>query len=76
MMCPAERVLKLYNQSTGRGAKRIAKSVREWFAAEAQQAGWAGVHFFQKSNRTTGRAAFSGPHRNNSTSLLTLRNEY
>jgi len=45
MLCPAERVLNLYNQATAKSAQRIAKSVREWFAKTAQQNGWAGVHF-------------------------------
>ena len=45
VLCPAERVLGLYNQDSGDTAKRIAKKTRKWFASEAMKKGWAGVHF-------------------------------
>ncbi|MBD8527424.1 hypothetical protein [Pseudomarimonas arenosa] len=45
VLCTAERMLAIYNQAKEIDAKRISKSVRSWFAAEAQAAGWAGVHF-------------------------------
>lgn len=45
VLCPAERVLALYNQDTGKNAKRISKNVREWFFKYAHQEGWDGVHF-------------------------------
>jgi hypothetical protein len=45
VLCPAERVLGLYTQGSGKAAQRISKSVRKWFSAEAKSKGWAGVHF-------------------------------
>jgi hypothetical protein len=45
VLCTAERILALYNQGTSSTAKRIAKSVKKWFAAEATKHGWAGGHF-------------------------------
>lgn len=45
VLCPAKRVIGLYNQDSGSTAKRIAKKVRAWFTAEAIKKGWAGVHF-------------------------------
>jgi hypothetical protein len=45
ILCPAERVLGLYNQDSGDTAKKIAKKVRKWFFSEAHEKGWAGVHF-------------------------------
>ncbi len=61
MLCPAERVLNLYNQETGKGAKRIAKSVREWFATTAQQKGWAGVHFLPEVQSNYGAGCVLWP---------------
>lgn len=45
MLCPAERVLELYNQDSGKTAKRVSKSVRTWFEEEAYREGWTGVTF-------------------------------
>lgn len=45
VLCTAERILDLYNQETGKDAKRISKSVKKWFADEAPTHGWAGGHF-------------------------------
>lgn len=45
VLCTAERILALYNQATGKDAKRIAKNVKLWFSAEAPKHGWAGGHF-------------------------------
>ena len=45
VLCTAERMLAIYNQANDADAKRISKSVRAWFANEARDAGWAGVHF-------------------------------
>jgi hypothetical protein len=41
VLCPADRVIGLYNQETGGNAKRIAKKLRIWFSAEAVRNGWA-----------------------------------
>ena len=45
VLCTAERILTLYNQATGKDAKRISKNVKKWFASEALLQGWAGGHF-------------------------------
>jgi hypothetical protein len=46
VLCPAERVLALYNQDhEGQEAQRISKKVREWFFDQAHEAGWDGLHF-------------------------------
>jgi len=54
IMCPADRVLRLYNQDSGKGAKRIAKKVRVWFASKATHNGWAGVRFLKQVPDTHG----------------------
>ena len=46
VMCPAPRVLALYNQESGYKAQRIAKKVKEWFHARALAAGWSHVWWF------------------------------
>jgi len=48
IICPAERVMGLYNQESGDKGKKIAKKVRMWFAAESIKRGWAGVHFLKE----------------------------
>lgn len=45
VLCPADRVLNLYNQANQAEAKRISKKVREWFYDESHQKGWKGIHF-------------------------------
>jgi hypothetical protein len=45
VICPGERVIRLYNQDSGDTAQKIAKKVRIWFASEALKRGWAGIHF-------------------------------
>ena|ERR1700720_2484314 len=67
MLCPAERVMKLYNQGTGKNGRRISKTVREWFAARAQQRGWAGVHFLPEvqSNHGAGCVLWPPPQQIN-----------
>ena len=45
MLCNAERILDLYNQSNQKPYQRITKTVKKWFAAEAKSHGWAGGHF-------------------------------
>ncbi len=50
--CDADRILSLYNQDSGAQAKRVSKSVKEWFQKEAHEKGWAGVGFLP--NATTG----------------------
>jgi len=48
ILCPAERVIKLYNQGSGDTAKRIAKKVQGWFTAEAKKRGWKHVRFLKE----------------------------
>ena len=45
ILCPAERVVGLYNQATGKNAKRVAKKMKDWFAAEAGSKGWVKCQF-------------------------------
>jgi len=45
VLCPADRVIKLYNQGTNQQAQRISQSVRDWFYSAAHNAGWGGAHF-------------------------------
>jgi hypothetical protein len=45
VLCTADRIRALYNQETGKDAKRISKNVKKWFAAKAPSHGWAGAHF-------------------------------
>lgn len=60
MLCPAERVLNLFNQETRRSA-RISKSVRQWFATTAKQEGWAGVHFLPEVQSNYGAGCVLWP---------------
>lgn len=45
VLCPAERVLAIYNQDSGETAQRISKKVRDWFFAAAHKDGWTAVNF-------------------------------
>lgn len=45
VLCTAERILAVYNQATGKEARRITKNVKKWFASESEKNGWAGGHF-------------------------------
>jgi hypothetical protein len=61
VLCTADRVLGLYNQNSGDSAQRIAKKVRVWFAAEAEQRGWAGVHFLPEIQSSHGAGCVLWP---------------
>jgi hypothetical protein len=63
VLCTAERILSIYNQSTGKNAQRISKRVKAWFAAETPKAGWAGVHFLPEvqSGHGAGCVLFIAP---------------
>jgi hypothetical protein len=45
VLCPAERVIGLYNQSNTKQAQRLSQTVRTWFLEQAHHLGWGGVHF-------------------------------
>lgn len=45
VLCPADRVIGLYNQTTGKSAVRIAKNLKDWFNKEALSRGWAACRF-------------------------------
>jgi hypothetical protein len=49
VLCPAERVIALYNQGSNNVQRsvKISKKVREWFFDEAHSKGWAGVRFIK-----------------------------
>ena len=48
ILCPAERVLRLYNQDSGDTAQRIADKVKDWFKTQAHKTGWEGVEFLEE----------------------------
>lgn len=48
VICPGERVIGLYNQVATKKAQKISKKVRAWFAIEAINRGWIGVHFIKE----------------------------
>src|SRR6266478_5647450 len=54
LICPAQRVIALYNQDSGRVAKRIAKRVQRWFRDQAQEKGWAGCYFLKEVQSSHG----------------------
>jgi hypothetical protein len=54
-LCPAERVLFLYNQDSGnKVTTRISKTVRSWFEDAARQQGWADVRWFRDVSTNSG----------------------
>ena len=54
ILCPAERVLALYNQDSGDTAQRIAKKVKAWFAQRARELGWTHVAWFKEAGTNHG----------------------
>ncbi len=65
VICPAERVIGLYNENSGDTAKRIAKKVRRWFISQAEKQEWAGVHFLNEvqSNHGAGCILWRPPEK-------------
>ena len=45
VLCTSVRILALYNQENGKEQQRITQPVKNWFATEVRQNGWAGGHF-------------------------------
>lgn len=54
ILCPAERVIGLYNQNSGKNCQKISKTVRKWFFSETAKKGWAGVHFIPEVQSNNG----------------------
>jgi hypothetical protein len=75
VLCPAERVIGLYNQNSGSTAKRISKTVRAWFVTQALEAGWSGVHFLPEvqSENGAGCVLWPPPQQVNVTVTVTLQ---
>lgn len=73
MLCPADRVIALYNQETGNSAKKIAKKVKEWFTNTAHEQGWSGVHFLPEvqSHHGAGALLAQAPDKVNKTIHVT-----
>lgn len=73
VLCPADRVIGLYNQDSGDTAVKIAKKVRTWFRSEAHKRGWAGVHFLPEvqSNHGAGCVLWRPPTRPSVTVTIT-----
>ena len=67
VLCSADRILALYNQDSGKTAKRISKTVKKWFASEATKQGWSGTHFLPdvQSGHGAGCILFLPPERVN-----------
>ena len=45
ILCPADRVIKLYKQALSKDAQRVSPAVRQWFVDEAIANGWADCRF-------------------------------
>ena len=75
VLCPADRVVGLYNQDSGDTAKRICKKVRKWFFDQAAQKGWAGVHFLPQvqSNHGAGCILWRPPQQINMSVKVTKK---
>jgi hypothetical protein len=75
VLCPAERVIGLYNQNSGSTAKRISKTVRAWFVTQAMGAGWSGVYFLPEVQSAHGAGCVLWPPRQqvNVTVIVTLQ---
>ncbi len=73
--CTAERVLSLYNQANKKIAKRLSKSVKNWFISEAEKTGWAGCHFLPdvQSGNGAGCILFIPPQQLNISINVTKR---
>jgi hypothetical protein len=64
-LCPAQRVLDLYNQANPKATReRICKAVKEWFEQQAKAEGWAGARFFKEyqSNYGAGCVLWIAPN--------------
>jgi hypothetical protein len=57
VLCPADRVLGLFEQETGIEVQRIAKKVKQWFTEAATKAGWAGGRFVPEVQSAHGAGA-------------------
>lgn len=64
VICPAERVLNLYNQAhPNEPAQRTSKTVKEWFSTTATNEGWDGVHFLPEVQTShSAGAVLLSPH--------------
>ncbi|GAB2793794.1 hypothetical protein [Dyella kyungheensis] len=60
VLCPADRVLNLYNQESGDEAKKISKKVRTWFTQEAIEEGWDAVAFLPEVQSQHGAGCILG----------------
>ena len=45
VLCPADRVIGLYNQNNKKQAQRLSQKVRKWFFQHARAQGWGGMLF-------------------------------
>ena len=56
-ICPADRVLDLYNEANQADAKKISKKVRTWFTGVAHADGWDTVGFVPEVQSQHGAGA-------------------
>lgn len=56
VMCPAERVLALFNQHSGDKGQRISAKVKTWFTTMSLSRGWGHIWWFEDvlTNRSSG----------------------
>lgn len=55
VLLPAERLLAIYNQETGKEAQRVSKKVQEWARETGHAAGFDGVAFSEDATPGAGR---------------------
>ncbi|HKR75213.1 MAG TPA: hypothetical protein VJR95_01025 [Rhodanobacter sp.] len=60
VLCPADRVINLYNQDSGDTAQRISKKVRKWVTETAIKEGWDGVVFLPEVQSQHGAGCILG----------------
>ncbi|HHA2366945.1 MULTISPECIES: hypothetical protein [Stenotrophomonas maltophilia group] len=73
VLCTSERVLKLYNQDSGKEAKRISKAVRTWFSQKAVEEGWDGVAFVPEVQSQHGAGCVLGKNFDGQKASTTLK---
>lgn len=57
VLCPADRAIGLYNQTTGKSAKKIAAKLKSWFEGEAIRKGWVACKFIPEVQSKHGAGA-------------------
>jgi hypothetical protein len=45
ILCPADRIISIYNKANGSNRRSVAKGIIEWFKQQASDNGWADCRF-------------------------------